>query len=178
MFWDTSEEEFVARMAKEYKNFWTSNRKQKLQKLGLKSQSELTTIASIVYKEQNRVEEEWGTIGRLYLNRVKDNWLLQSDPTFRFCWGDELDGVKRLTFKHREIDCPYNTYKYPGLPPGPICVPPAKVLDAILDANPHNYYFMCAKPGYSGYHNFANGIHEHNKNARIYQNWLTSENIR
>ncbi|MGB0933630.1 MAG: endolytic transglycosylase MltG [Lishizhenia sp.] len=178
MFWDTNEEEFVARMAQEYKKFWTSDRKEKLQRLGLTSQSDLTTIASIVYKEQNRVEEEWGIIGRLYLNRVKDNWLLQSDPTFKFCWGDKLDGVKRLTYKHREVDCPYNTYKYPGLPPGPICVPPAKVLDAILNAAPHNYYFMCAKPGYSGYHNFANGINEHNRNAKIYQNWLTKENIR
>lgn len=178
MFWDTNEEEFVARMAKEYKKFWTTERKEKLKKLGLKSQSDLTTIASIVYKEQNRVEQEWGVIGRLYLNRVKDNWLLQSDPTFKFCWGDKLDGVKRLTYEHREIDCPYNTYKYPGLPPGPICVPPAKVLNAILEAEEHNYYFMCAKPGYSGYHNFAHGINEHNKNARIYQNWLTKENIR
>lgn len=178
MFWDTNEEEFVERMAKEFKAFWTTERMAKLKKLGLTSQSDLTTVASIVYKEQDRVQEEWGIIGRLYLNRVKDNWLLQSDPTFKFCWGDKLDGVRRLTYEHRNIDCPYNTYKYPGLPPGPICVPPAKVLDAILNAEPHNYYFMCAKPGYSGYHNFANGLAEHNKNARVYQNWLSKENIR
>lgn len=176
MFWDTDAEQFVARMAKEFKAFWTDERKAKLKKVGLNSQSEATTIASIVYKEQDKHPEEWATIAGLYLNRVRNGWMLQSDPTFRFCWGDKLDGVQRLTYEHRAIECPYNTYLYAGLPPGPICIPPAKVIDAVLNSGNEGYFYMCAKPNGNGLHNFAKTLSQHNINARKFQRWMDTRN--
>jgi len=174
MYWDTDAAEFVARMAKEFKVFWKDERKEKLTNVGLKSQSDAATLASIVYKEQDKYKEEWPDIARLYLNRIRLGWPLQSDPTFRFCWGDRLDGVERLTYEHRAIDCPYNTYLYAGLPPGPICIPPASVVDAVLNPSSNDYLFMCAKPKGNGLHNFAKTLELHNQNARAYQQWLNS----
>jgi len=178
MYWDTSAEEFVVKMAKEFKKFWTEERKQRIAMIGLGSQSEVVTLASIVYKEQDRQPEEWPIIARLYLNRIQQGWKLQSDPTFVFCWGDKLKDVQRLLAVHREIDCPYNTYNIVGLPPGPIYIPPAKVVDAVLYPDDNNYFFMCAKPDGNGLHNFAKSLSEHNKNARIYQEWLSKNKIR
>lgn len=173
-YWDTDEKEFVKKMAGQFKKFWTSERMAKLKKQGLNSQSDAVTLASIVYKEQDKYPEEWKTIAGLYLNRIRNNWKLQSDPTFRFCWGKELDGVERLTYKHREKDCPYNTYIYAGLPPGPICVPPSEVVDAVLNAENNDYFYMCAKPDGDGLHNFAKTNAEHNRNAEKFQNWLNN----
>jgi UPF0755 protein len=176
-YWDTEAEEFVERMAAEFKAFWTEKRKAKAAALKL-TQSQVVTLASIVYKEQGLVPEEWPVIAGLYLNRLRNNWRLESDPTFRFCWGRKLDGVQRLTYEHRDIDCPYNTYKRFGLPPGPICIPPAAVVDAVLNPANHNYFFMCAKPGGENKHNFAHSYNDHLRNAKVYQNWLTSRNIK
>lgn len=178
MFWDTDPSAFVKRMAKEFKNFWTPERMAQLSEVGLKSQSEAVTLASMVYKEQDKHKEEWAIIAGLYLNRLKNGWKLQSDPTFRFCWGKELDGVQRLTYEHRKKDCPYNTYLYAGLPPGPIYFPPAEVIDAVLSPDSNNYFYMCAKPDGNGLHNFANSLREHNNNARRYQNWLNQQRIK
>lgn len=177
MYWDSSPEDFVKRMADEYKKFWSDSRKQKAKKQGL-SQSEVVTLASIVYKEQSIVKEEWPIIAGLYLNRLHDNMKLESDPTFRYCWGKALEGVQRLTYKHRDIDCPYNTYKNIGLPPGPICTPPKGVIDAVLNPDENEYYFMCAKPGGVGKHNFARTYSQHLRNARKYQSWLNQQGIR
>lgn len=174
MYWDTDATSFVDRMAKEFKSFWTDERKAKLAIVGLRSQSDAVTLASIVYKEQDKHKEEWPIIARLYLNRINVGWPLQSDPTFRFCWGDKLDGVERLTYEHRSIDCPYNTYIYAGLPPGPICIPPSEVVDAVLNPADNDYLFMCAKPKGDGLHNFTKSLAQHNKNAKAFQNWLDS----
>lgn len=173
-FWDTDAQEFVERMAGIFKEFWNAERYKKLHEIGLKEPSDAVTLASIVYKEQSRRPEEWKTIAGLYLNRLKRGMKLQSDPTFRFCWGDKLQGVERLTYKHRAIDCPYNTYIYPGLPPGPIYVPPTKAVEAVLNASHNAYLFMCAQPNGTGLHNFARTLREHNINANKYQNWLSN----
>lgn len=97
-YWDSDQEAFVSRMAEEFKKFWTLERMEKLKHIGLKSQSDAITLASIVYKEQDKHPEEWETIAGLYLNRIRKGIKLESDPTFRFCWGDKLDGVERLTY--------------------------------------------------------------------------------
>jgi UPF0755 protein len=175
MYYDTDEKSFTERMACEFKMFWTPSRLSKLNELGLKSPSELTTLASIVYAEQSRNADEWPTIAGLYLNRIRTGVKLQSDPTFKFCWGDKLEGVQRLLAVHRSIVCPYNTYLIKGLPPGPINLPEAVVLDAVLHAPKVNYLFMCAKPDYSGRHNFAVSGAEHLENAKVFQNWLGEE---
>jgi UPF0755 protein len=175
MYFDTDEKQFVARMATEFKNFWTPARLAKLKDVGLKSPSEAVTLASIVYSEQSRNKEEWPIIAGLYLNRIKQGIKLQSDPTFKFCWGDKLEGVQRLLNVHRDIVCAYNTYKINGLPPGPICIPPAEVVDAVLNRDANKYIFMMAKPDYSGLHDFAIEYSKHLKYAKIYQNWLANE---
>lgn len=175
MFWDTDAEQFLQRMAKEFKAFWTPERKSKLEAIGLKSPSEAVTLASVVYSEQGKNPSEWPIIAGLYLNRINKGMKLQSDPTFKFCWGDELEGVQRLTFEHRDKDCPYNTYLYKGLPPGPICIPPVECVDAVLNRDKNDYIFMMAKPDYSGLHDFTVNYADHERLASIYSKWLKSE---
>jgi len=177
MYYDTSAEEFVEFMVKKFHEYWTPERINKIQQIGLKKPSEVVTLASIVYSEQAKIPSEWSIIARLYLNRLDIGMKLQSDPTFKFCWGNKLKNAKRLLAKHRDIDCPYNTYKIYGLPPGPICLVPKKVLEATLNPDSNNYLFMCAKPDYSGMHNFTNSATEHVKNARQYQQWLNEIKI-
>jgi len=170
MYFDTDAASFVAFMANEFKIFWNEERKAKMKAIGLSAQSKVATLASIVYSEQSKDNNEWSIIAKLYLNRLDKGILLQSDPTFKFCWGDKLKGVDRLTYKHRDIDCPYNTYLYHGLPPGPIYITPAKVIDAVLNPADVNYIFMMAKPGGGG-HNFAVTNAQHEKNVAIYRKW-------
>jgi UPF0755 protein len=175
MFWDTDADQFLQRMAKEFKNFWTADRLNKLKEIGLKSPSEAVTLASVVYSEQGKNPSEWPIIAGLYLNRIQKGMKLQSDPTFKFCWGDELKGVQRLTYEHRDRDCPYNTYLYAGLPPGPICIPPTQCVDAVLNRDKNDYIFMMAKADYSGLHDFTVNYSDHSRLATIYSKWLKSE---
>ncbi len=171
MYFDTDAEAFVAFMAQKFKAFWNEDRMNALKAVGLKYPSQAVTVASIVYAEQSQMKEEWPIIAKLYLNRLDKGMLLQSDPTFRFCWGDQLDGVERLLNKHREIDCAYNTYLYAGLPPGPINLPPQEVIEAVLHPAQVDYLFMCGKPGGSG-HNFAVSGSQHERNVAVYRKWL------
>jgi len=175
MFYDTDEKMFVERMAQEFRDFWSLERKKKLTKMGFTSPSQLATLASIVYSEQSIHSSEWSTISGLYLNRLRKGMLLQSDPTFKFCWEEKLNGVERLLREHRSVDCAYNTYKVQGLPPGPICMTSEKVLEAVLNYQKHDYLFMCAKPDFSYTHNFESSDVQHMKNARRYQVWLANE---
>lgn len=174
-FWDVTPEQFIERMAEEFKKFWNDSRKSKLKEIGLTSPSQAVTLASIVYAEQSIAKEEWPIISRLYLNRIKQGILLQSDPTFKFCWGDQLNDVQILTYQHRAINCPYNTYLYKGLPPGPINLPPAGTVDAVLNPDNNKYVYMCAKPDYSFTHNFAVDYATHQRNAAVYQKWIRAE---
>lgn len=177
--WDMTAEDFVQFMADQYKNFWGDEglgRGSKLAELNL-SQSEVSTLASILEAEQGLVPQEWPTIAGLYLNRVRDGWKLQSDPTAKFCWGDELIGVQRLLDIHMQKDCPYNTYIYAGLPPGPIRIPSKKAIDAVLNAEEHSYYYMCAAPGGTGLHNFAETYRQHKKNAKLWWDYANEQGL-
>lgn len=175
VYYDVSEEDLIKRLVAEYDAFWTESRRKQLAKLKFKHPADANTLASIVYAEQNRVSEEWSTIAGLYLNRLHKGIRLESDPTFKFCWGKELDGTQRLLKKHKEVDCPYNTYKYGGLPPGPINIPPLDCVKAVLNPKSHKYLFMCAKPDYSGKHDFSKNYAQHLIYARKYQRWLAAE---
>lgn len=175
MFYDTDAKLFVQRMKNQYISFWSSSRVQQLSKIGMKHPYEAVTLASIVYSEQSKNSNEWKIIAGLYLNRLKEGMKLQSDPTFKFCWGDALKGVQRLTFEHREKDCPYNTYKYEGLPPGPICIPPTEVIESVLNPDNNDFIFMCAQPNYSGLHDFAVDYKTHKKNADKFQKWISKQ---
>jgi UPF0755 protein len=115
------------------------------------------------------------TVAGLYLNRLRDGIHLQADPTVIFAHQDW--SIRRLLFSHLEIDSPYNTYKYAGLPPGPINNPEVTAIDGVLNAESHKYIFMCAKEDFSGYHNFAVTLAQHNKNARLYQAALNAQKV-
>lgn len=174
VWWDVSKEELLARMAKEYRRFWNSERIAKAKQIGL-SQSEVSTLASIVYSETKKADEAQKVAG-VYMNRLKKRMLLQADPTLVYALGDF--SIRRVLNKHKLIDSPYNTYKFTGLPPGPIITPPISYLDAVLNYAKHDYIFFCAKPDYSGYHAFAKTNAQHNVNARKYYAFLNKEGIR
>lgn len=172
-YWNTDAEAFIARMLQEYNRFWTEEHCQKAKDKGL-SPIQVSILASIVDKETNKTDE-MPRIAGVYLNRLHNNWLLQADPTLIFAIGDF--GIKRVLNVHKEVDSPYNTYKYIGLPPGPICIPSVAAIKAVLDAEQHNYFYFCAKEDFSGYHNFAKTLAEHNRNAQKYQNALNLRGI-
>lgn len=171
VYFNVSPEDLVKRMNMEYKKFWNDERVAKAKELGM-TPIEISILASIVQAESIKPDEA-PVIAGLYLNRLKRNIALQADPTLVFATGDFT--LKRVLNGHKEIDSPYNTYKHPGLTPGPINVPQIASIDAVLDYQHHNYYYMCAKEDFSGYHNFANSLDEHSRNARKYQRALDAE---
>lgn len=172
--WDTDADAFVERMAQEFKNFWTEERLAKARRLGL-SQSEVSTLASIVQAEQQLHPEERPRIAGLYLNRLRKGMKLQSDPTVVFAIGDF--NINRVLTTHLQVDNPYNTYRYAGLPPGPINIPEKSSIDAVLNAEDNDYLFMCAKADFSGYHAFSPNLTGHNRNAAAYRKALNERKI-
>ncbi len=172
-YWTTSAKEFAQRMKKEYDKFWTEKRKEKAKQIGLSPQ-EVIILASIVESETVK-PDEMKRIAGLYLNRLKRGILLQADPTVKYAVGDY--SIKRVLNKHLEIDSPYNTYKYAGLPPGPIMFPEISAIDAVLNYEKHSYIYMCAKEDFSGYHNFAKTLAQHNRNAAKYRAALNKNKI-
>ncbi len=171
VYYNIVPEALVKRMHQEYENFWTDERKEKAKKIGL-TRTEVSVLASIVQAESIR-EEEAPTIAGLYMNRLKQGIPLQADPTLVFAVGDFT--LKRILNVHKEIDSPYNTYKYAGLPPGPINMPEINSLEAVLNFKPSGYLYMCAKEDFSGRHNFTSDYKEHMNNAIRYQKALTIE---
>jgi UPF0755 protein len=173
VYWNTAPEALLKRMKREYDNFWTDARKTKAETLNLSPQ-EVTVLASIVYEESLK-NDEMPRIAGVYINRLKKKMTLDADPTLKFAAGDFT--LRRVLDRHKLIDSPYNTYKYAGLPPGPICVPPPAVIDAVLNYERHDYLFFCARPDLSGYHNFAKTLSQHNQNARNYHQMLNKNRI-
>lgn len=164
-FWNTSAKGFLKRMINEYDKFWSGPRKQKakLQNLSL---VEVSIAASIVDKETN-MNDEKARIAGVYLNRLRKGWKLQADPTAVYAFYLENDSLlHRVYKKHTQIDSPYNTYIYKGLPPGPICIPSIAGIDAILNAEKHDYMYFVAKADGSGYHHFSKTYNQHLKYAR------------
>lgn len=173
-YWTVSAETFVKKMLKYYDSFWDENREKKADALGL-SPMQISIIASIVEEETNKRDER-PFVARLYMNRLKKNMKLQADPTIKFAIGDFT--LRRITHSHLQIESPYNTYKYEGLPPGPIRMADKRTLDAVLNAPNHKYIYMCAKEDFSGYHNFAVDYDSHKENARRYQAELNRRKIK
>jgi len=172
-WWNISAKGFFERMKKEYKRFWNLERSYKAERIKL-TPNEVMTLASIIENETSKTEE-FRRIAGVYMNRLNQGMKLQADPTLKFAVGDFT--IKRVLKKHTEIESPYNTYKYYGLPPGPICMPSVLAIDAVLDYEKHDYIFFCAKDDFSGTHNFARTIKQHNKKARLYQKALNRERI-
>lgn len=174
IYWNTSADKLLEKMHKTYQNFWTEERKSKAKKLGL-SEYEVITLASIV-EEETAANKEKPTIAGLYYNRLQQNILLQADPTVKFALQDF--GLRRILNKHLTVDSPYNTYKYAGLPPGPIRIPSTIGIDAVLNLEHHEYIYMCANSDFSGTHKFAATYQEHQKNAAEYVAELNKRNIK
>jgi UPF0755 protein len=173
VYWDTNVESLIERMKREYDSFWNTERRAKAEKLGL-TPLEVTTLASIV-EEEATYADEYPIVAGLYINRLNRGMRLEADPTVKFAVGDAT--LRRILFKHLEVESPYNTYKIDGLPPGPIRIPSTSAINATLSPAQHNYIFMCAKDDLSGRHNFAVTHAEHARNARAYQKALNERGI-
>lgn len=174
VYWDITLEGMMERMVKENKRFWNEERTAKAQALGL-STTEVVTLASIV-DEETACNAEKPTIAGLYLNRLRKGMLLQADPTVKKAVGDW--SLRRVLNEHLRCESPYNTYLHQGLPPGPLRIVSVAGIDAVLNAARHDYLYMCAKEDFSGTHNFATTLAEHQRNAQRYVHALNQRGIR
>jgi UPF0755 protein len=173
-YWNTSARDFIRRMSQEQKKFWNRDRLEKSRATGL-SVTEVVTLASIVERETSKNSEKQ-VIAGVYLNRLRKGWPLQADPTLIFAWNDY--SIRRVLERHKQIQSPYNTYMHTGLPPGPICLPSISSIDAVLNYQPNDYLYFCARDDLSGYHVFSTTLAQHNRNAARYQAALKKLNIR
>ncbi|MBP6313539.1 MAG: endolytic transglycosylase MltG [Flavobacteriales bacterium] len=172
-WWTTSPEKFIARMEQEHARFWNEDRKLKAKKMKMNA-AEVATLASIVQAETMRISDA-PRIAGVYLNRLRIGMPLQADPTLKFALG--LDSLKRVLDRDKLVDSPYNTYQNIGLPPGPINMPEPRFLDAVLDAEEHDFLYFCAKADLSGYSDFTKTYEQHLVNARKYQRALNARKI-
>lgn len=174
VYWNTSIENLMSRMKKEHDKFWNESRMAKANALGL-SPEEVCTLASIIDEETSNNAEK-PMIARMYLNRLAKGMPLQADPTVKFALKDFA--LKRIYHNMLNTDSPYNTYRYAGLPPGPIKVASVAGVEAVLNPASHSYLYMCAKEDFSGTHNFAATYQEHLKNASKYSKALNERGIK
>jgi UPF0755 protein len=171
---DISAEALLRRISRENSRFWSEERTAKLKRCKL-SKYEVMTLASIVYEETKRVEE-MPIIAGVYINRLNRKMLLQACPTAKYAVGDFT--IKRVLEKHTQTDSPFNTYKYAGLPPAPICIPSIDAIDAVLNYEEHRYLYFCASPKLDGSNVFAKTYKEHQINSRKYQAELNKLGIK
>lgn len=174
VYWNTTLDHFMERMAKEHKAFWTPERLQKCEVAGL-SPDEVCTLASII-DEETANNGEKPMIAGMYLNRLHKDMPLQADPTVKFALKNFA--LKRIYHDMLFFDSPYNTYRNTGLPPGPIKIASIKGIDAVLNYVQHDYLYMCAKEDFSGAHNFAVSYAEHLRNAARYAKALNERGIK
>ncbi len=173
VFWTITPEQLFARMYNEYNTFWNAERRAKAEKLGL-TPIQVAIIASIIEGE-SRNKNELPLIASLYLNRVRKGMLLQACPTVKYAVGDFK--LRRILYRHLQTDSPYNTYKTPGLPPGPISCPNPQSIDYVLNAPETDYLFMCANPALDGTHIFSSSYRNHANAAAQYHHMMDTLNI-
>ncbi len=180
IYWNTDPERFRKRMLGEYQSFWNARRLKKAQAIGL-TPLEVSALAAVVQKESVKVSER-PTIAGVYLNRLKRKIPLQADPTVIYAKklldDDFKQVIRRVMYKDLTLDSPYNTYKYSGLPPGPITMPDISSIDAVLNAEAHGYYYFVADPERPGYHNFSTSLVEHNAKRQDYIQWIKEQGIK
>lgn len=173
LFWNTGAEGFYRRMLMEYNKFWNDQRLDRAREKGL-DPLDVAILASIIDDEVAKPDEK-PRIAGVYLNRLKRGIPLQACPTIKFALNDFT--ITRVLYKHLQIDSPYNTYKHRGFPPGPIGCPSIEGIDAVLNAEQHDYFYFAAKADFSGYHNFSRTLSEHNRYAAVYQRELNKRKI-
>jgi UPF0755 protein len=173
-YWNASAEDFWKKMLQEYRKFWNEERRAKAEALKM-TPIEVSILASIVESE-SQYQPERPRIAGVYLNRLQKGWKLEADPTVVYAVGDF--SLKRVLNSHLETPSPYNTYLNEGLPPGPIYMPSINSIDAVLNAEQHDYMFFCAKPPAEGeapnQHAFAKTHRAHVNNAKKYWRWIRS----
>ena len=170
MLWNSPAKKIIDKLYSEQEKFWNAERLAKAKAMNF-TPAQVYSMASIVEEETNK-EEDKGKIASVYMNRMNTGMKLQADPTVKFAMKDF--GLKRILFKHLTYDSPFNTYVNAGLPPGPICTPSVKTIDAVLNAPQTNYIYFVAKPDFNGYSNFASTYAEHMVFAKAYQQALDS----
>lgn len=179
-YWNSSAETFRDRMRKEYERFWNESRTKKAEKLNL-TKEQVISLAAIVQKETAKVDERPRVAG-VYLNRLRVGMLLQADPTVIYAMKKESNDydqvIKRVLYKDLELDSPYNTYKYAGIPPGPIAMPDISSIDAVLNPESHGYYYFVADVTNFGYHKFAKNLAQHNVNKAAYVRWVNEQGLK
>lgn len=172
-YWNTEPNEFIRRMVREHQTFWNDQRIDLAGNIGMNS-TQVSTLASIV-EEETSIIDEMPIIAGVYINRLNSGIPLQADPTIKYALGDFT--IQRILKRDLDVDSPYNTYKRRGLPPGPIRIPSIAALESVLNYQVHRYLYFCAREDFSGYHNFATTLSEHNSNARKYQDALNRRKI-
>lgn len=173
LFWNTTAEGLYSRMLKEYRKFWNEERMVKAKEKNL-DPVEVSILASIIDDEVRKPDEK-PRIAGVYLNRLKRGIPLQACPTIKFALNDWT--ITRVLKAYLEVDSPYNTYKHYGFPPGPIGCATIEGIDAVLNAEKHDYLYFAAKADFSGYHNFSRTLTEHNRYAAEYQRELNKRKI-
>lgn len=173
-YWNTTATKVLNKIAANYRRYWNDERQRKATAKKL-TPNEVIIMASIVEEETNMPDDK-GKIASVYINRMKIGMPLQADPTVKFAIGDF--SIRRVTGAHLTVISPYNTYTNKGLPPGPICTPSKKTIDAVLNASETQYLYFCAREDFSGYSNFATNLTDHLQNAKRYQQALNARGIR
>lgn len=166
MYWTSEPKSVLKRFKREYDRFWEGERDRKAEAIGM-TRDEVMTLASIVIGETNNVDE-MPVIAGVYMNRLKKRMPLQACPTVIYAHLDTEPGITRVLKRHLAVDSPYNTYKYRGLPPGPIAIPTVSAIDAVLNYTKSDYLYFCAKPEFDGTHNFASSYSQHLRNSAAY----------
>ncbi len=179
LYWNTSSEDFCKRMLSEYHRFWNEARTQKAEALQL-TREQVMSLAAIVQKETAKTDERPRVAG-VYVNRIKKGMPLQADPTVIYAKkkaeNDFEQVIKRVLYRDLELDSPYNTYKYAGVPPGPITMPDISSIDAVLNYEKHDYLFFVADVTNFGYHKFAKTLRQHNRNRAEYVRWVNANGV-
>jgi UPF0755 protein len=171
--WAITADDFFTGLKDRYNKIWNDSRLKQAKKIGF-TPAEVMTIASIVQSESS-IKSEQEKIAGVYINRLKADMLLQADPTLKFA--SRNYDLQRLLDSDKEINSPYNTYLYKGLPPGPICLVSVQAIDATLNYRRHNYIFFCARPELNGYSDFSTTYDQHRKYAAAYQKALDKMGI-
>ncbi len=174
IFWNTAAEKILNKLHSEKIKFWNEERMAKARALNL-TPNQVYSMASIVEEETNKAEDK-GKIASVYINRMATGMKLQADPTVKFAMKNFK--LTRVRHVHLSYPSPFNTYQNAGLPPGPICTPSTKTIDAVLNAPQTNYIYFVARPDWSGLSNFSQSYSEHLINAKNYQHFLDSVNIK
>lgn len=179
VYWNTSAEDFRDKLLKEYNRFWTPERNQKAKDIGL-TRDQVISLAAIVQKETAKVEERPRVAG-VYINRLQRGMPLQADPTVIYAKKQSENNfdqvIKRVLYKDLEINSPYNTYLYTGVPPGPIAMPDITAVDGVLNFEKHDYIYFVADVTNFGYHKFAKTLAQHNRNKAEYVQWVNENGI-